>query len=103
MRSDAGSAAGGWALKQPIGLNATRLRWVESQRLLLATSRLHRSNFRPTDRRTGFLMPPSAEDWVPQHHSPRFVAEVVDGVGLWAMSGAHTAAHVRRPTTRRFC
>ena len=47
------------------------------------------SNFRPTDRRTGFLMPPSVEDWRPQRHLARFVVEVVDGLELRAMSGAY--------------
>jgi transposase len=47
------------------------------------------SNFRPTDRRTGFLMPPSVEDWLPQRHLARFVVEVVDGLDLRAMSGAY--------------
>jgi transposase len=44
------------------------------------------SNFRPTDRRTGFLMPPSVEEWLPQRHLARFVVEVVDGLDLSAMS-----------------
>src|ERR1017187_116719 len=47
------------------------------------------SNFRPTDRQTGFLMPPSVEDWLPQRHLARFVVEVVDGLELRAMSGAY--------------
>jgi transposase len=47
------------------------------------------SNFRPTDRRTGFLMPPSVEDWLPQRHLARFVVEVVDGLDLRTMSGAY--------------
>ena len=47
------------------------------------------SNFRATDRRTGFLMPPSVEDWLPQRHLARFVAEVVDGLDLRAMSRAY--------------
>jgi len=47
------------------------------------------SNFRPTDRRTGFPMPPSVDDWLPQRHLARFVAEVVDGLELRAMSGAY--------------
>ncbi len=47
------------------------------------------SNFRPTDRRTGFLMPPSVEEWMPQRHLARFVVEVVDGLDLRTMSGAY--------------
>ncbi len=44
------------------------------------------SNFRPTDRQTGFLMPPSVDEWLPQRHLARFVVEVVDGLDLKAMS-----------------
>jgi transposase len=44
------------------------------------------TNFRPTDRLTGFLMPPSVDEWLPQTHLARFVAEVVDGLDLSAMS-----------------
>ena len=47
------------------------------------------SNFRPTDRRTGFLMPPSVEEWLPQRHLARFVVEVVDGLDLRTLSGAY--------------
>jgi transposase len=47
------------------------------------------SNFRPTDRRTGFLMPPSVEEWLPQRHLARFVVEVVDGLDLRTMSVAY--------------
>jgi transposase len=47
------------------------------------------SNFRATDRRTGFLMPPSVEEWLPQRHLARFVVEVVDGLDLRTMSGAY--------------
>jgi transposase len=47
------------------------------------------SNFRPTDRLTGFLMPPSVEEWLPQRHLARFVVEVVDGLDLSAMSKSY--------------
>ena len=43
-------------------------------------------NFRPTDRLTGFLMPPSVNEWLPEKHLARFVVEVVDGLDLSAMS-----------------
>jgi transposase len=46
-------------------------------------------NFRPTDRLTGFLMPPSVEEWLPQRHLARFVVEVVDGLDLSAMSKSY--------------
>ena len=44
------------------------------------------TNFRPTDRLTGFLMPPSVDEWLPQTHLARFVAEVVESLDLSAMS-----------------
>jgi transposase len=44
------------------------------------------SNFRPTDRQTGFLMPPSVDEWLPQRHLARFVVEVIDGLDLKSMS-----------------
>lgn len=43
------------------------------------------SNFRPLDRSTGFLLPPSVDEWLPQRHLARFVVEVVDGLDLSAM------------------
>jgi hypothetical protein len=42
-------------------------------------------NFRPTDRLTCFLMPPSVDEWLPEKHLARFVVEVVDGLDLRAM------------------
>jgi hypothetical protein len=36
------------------------------------------TNFRPTARLTGFLMPPSVDEWLPQTHLARLVVEVVD-------------------------
>jgi transposase len=44
------------------------------------------SNFRLTDRLTGFLMPPSVDEWLSEKHLARFVVEVVDGLNLNAMS-----------------
>jgi hypothetical protein len=32
-------------------------------------------NFRPTDRLTGFLMPSSVDEWLPEKHLARFVVE----------------------------
>jgi transposase len=45
------------------------------------------SNFRTIDRQTGFLLPPSVDEWLPERHLARFVVEVVDGLDLRAMSG----------------
>jgi transposase len=47
------------------------------------------SNFRPTDRETGFLMPPSIDEWLPERHLARFIVEVVDGLDLRSMSGSY--------------
>ena len=44
------------------------------------------SNVRPTDRQTGFLMPPSVDEWLPERHLARFVVEVIDALNLTAMS-----------------
>src|ERR1700719_1404512 len=47
------------------------------------------SNFRPIDRDTGFLLPPSVDEWLPQRHLARFVAEVIEGLDLRAMTGSY--------------
>ena len=43
------------------------------------------SNFRQFDRATGFLLPPSLDEWLPERHLARFVVEVIDGLDLSAM------------------
>jgi transposase len=47
------------------------------------------SNFRTVDRQTGFLLPPSVDEWLPQKHLARFVVEVIDGLDLRAMSASY--------------
>ncbi len=47
------------------------------------------SNFRPVDRDTGFLMPPSVDEWLPERHLARFVVEVIAGLDLRAMIGSY--------------
>ena len=47
------------------------------------------SNFRPVDRDTGFLIPPSVDEWLPQKHLARFVVDVVGGLDLRAMTGSY--------------
>src|SRR6266851_1508853 len=47
------------------------------------------SNFRPIDRDTGFLLPPSVDEWLPEKHLARFVVEVIDGLDVRAMSGSY--------------
>jgi len=47
------------------------------------------SNFRQVDRETGFLLPPSVDEWLPQRHLARFVVEVIEGLDLRAMSTSY--------------
>jgi hypothetical protein len=47
------------------------------------------ANFRPSDRLTNFLLPPSIDEWLPQRHLARFVVEVIDGLDLTAMSQSY--------------
>ena len=47
------------------------------------------SNFRTIDRKTGFLLPPSVDDWLPERHLARFIVEVIDGLDLSAMSRSY--------------
>jgi transposase len=54
-------------------------------------------NFRPVDRATPFLLPPSVEDWLPKDHLARFVVDIVDQLDVSAMvrqyRGAGSAAY----------
>ena len=43
------------------------------------------SNFRQVDRQTGFLLPPSVDEWLPEQHLARFVVEVIERQDLSAM------------------
>jgi transposase len=47
------------------------------------------SNFRQVDRQTGFLLPPSVDEWLPERHLARFVVEVIDGLDLRTLSGGY--------------
>ena len=47
------------------------------------------SNFRPVDRQTGFLLPPSLDEWLPQRHLARFVVEMIDGLDLRELIGSY--------------
>lgn len=44
------------------------------------------SNFRPVDRMTAYLLPPSVEDWLPVDHLARFVVDIVDQLDLSALT-----------------
>jgi transposase len=47
------------------------------------------SNFRPIKRDTGFLLPPSVDEWLPQRHLARFVVEMIDGMDLSELEKAY--------------
>lgn len=47
------------------------------------------SNFRQVDRATGFLLPPSVDEWLPERHLARFVVEVIERLDVSAMTGAY--------------
>jgi len=47
------------------------------------------STFRPIDRRTSYLLPPSVEEWLPQRHLARFVVETVEQLDLSQMTQAY--------------
>src|SRR5215471_5631910 len=47
------------------------------------------SNFPDMDRQTGFLLPPSVDEWLPQRHLARFVVEVIDGLDLRVLFGSY--------------
>jgi transposase len=47
------------------------------------------SNFRQVDRETGFLLPPSVDEWLPERHLARFVVEVIERLNLSAMVRAY--------------
>jgi transposase len=65
-----------------------RLGWTQA--LIRAGRRAFlMSNFRTIDRETGFLLPPSVDEWLPEKHLARFVVEVVEGLDLRAMSGSY--------------
>lgn len=41
------------------------------------------------DRETGFLMPPSVDEWLPERHLARFVVEVIGSLDLRLMTGSY--------------
>jgi transposase len=49
-------------------------------------------NFRPIDRDTGYLLPPSVDEWLPETHLARFVVEVIGGLDLSAMRNSYRGA-----------
>ena len=51
-----------------VGLNTKRASVLESQRRFALAPDARMSSFRPTGRQTGFLVPPSVDDRMPQRH-----------------------------------
>jgi transposase len=47
------------------------------------------ADFRPIDRATPYLLPPSVEDWLPKAHLARFVVDIVDQLDLSALTGQY--------------
>ena len=45
--------------------------------------------FRPIDRDSDFLLPPSVQEWLPEAHLARYVVEVIEGLDLSAMERAY--------------
>lgn len=47
------------------------------------------SHFRPIDRKTAYLLPPSVEEWLPEDHLARFIVEVVDELDVSRLAKAY--------------
>jgi len=47
------------------------------------------SRFRPIDRQTEYLLPPSVQDWLPESHLARYVVDVVEGLDLAELERAY--------------
>lgn len=47
------------------------------------------SNFRPINRDTGFLLPPSVDEWLPERHLARFVVDVIDQLDLSELENSY--------------
>lgn len=47
------------------------------------------SRFRPIDRTTDYLLPPSVQDWLPESHLARYVVDVVEGLDLTELERAY--------------
>lgn len=48
------------------------------------------SRFRPIDRQTEYLLPPSVQDWLPDSHLARYVVDVVEGLDLSGLERAYS-------------
>src|SRR4030067_347625 len=50
------------------------------------------SPFKPINRHTSYLFPPSVDDWLPEQHLARFVVDVVEQLDLKEMERAYRGA-----------
>lgn len=50
------------------------------------------SPFKPINRHTNYLFPPSVDDWLPEQHLARFVVDVVEQLDLKEMERAYRGA-----------
>ena len=55
-----------------------------------------------SDRQTGYLLPPSVDEWLPERHLARYIVEVIEGLDLGRMSRAYRGSgsasyHPRTP------
>ena len=44
------------------------------------------NRFRPIDRKTDYLLPPSLDDWLPEDHLARFILEAIERLDLSALT-----------------
>ena len=56
------------------------------------------SNFRQVDRETGYLLPPSVDDWLPERHLARFVVEVIEQLFVEVLLLARQAGMLKLDT-----
>ncbi|WP_079204284.1 IS1182 family transposase [Pseudomonas sp. CC6-YY-74] len=47
------------------------------------------NRFRPIDRKTDYLLPPSLDDWLPEDHLARFILEAIERLDLSALTRAY--------------
>lgn len=47
------------------------------------------NRFRPIDRKTAYLLPPSVEDWLPEGHLARFIVEAIEQLDLRRLTEAY--------------
>jgi hypothetical protein len=60
------------------------------------------SRFRPIDRQTDYLLPPSVQEWLPEAHLARYVVDVVEAWTCRRWSGRMPAEEAM-PTIPRCC